>query len=172
MLVLVHGIDNLRSKLSSMPSLGHLYVVCFHKTHGKVMLSHTIDVDFLKCYKCDTRKLSTKGTFSTGFFTCCIVSNFIVIPSSLATTPSSFVTNMWSLNFCCFSNLPFSKKDVELAGKISYTPFISYFYPPKQYFINMILFIFGLGFFRHAKHPWFFHLAKFFINKEQNIDSQ
>ncbi len=70
MLVLVHGIDNLRSKLSSMPSLGHLYVVCFHKTHGKVMLSHTIDVDFFKCYKCDTRKLSTKGTFSTGFFTC------------------------------------------------------------------------------------------------------
>jgi hypothetical protein len=28
--------------------------------------------------------------------------------------------------------LPFSKKGVELARKISYTPFISSFYPPKQ----------------------------------------
>jgi hypothetical protein len=42
MLFVVHGIDNLRSEFSSMPSLGHLYIF-FHKTHGKVMLSHTIN---------------------------------------------------------------------------------------------------------------------------------
>jgi len=51
--------------------------------------------------------------------------------------------------------LPFSKKDVELAGKISYTPFTSYFYLPRQLSSvpHKYDFFFGPGFFGHAKDP-------------------